>query len=108
MDPAGLQKALVAEWKPGCYSRLISDTIASVMLQDYLLQSFPVEAHVRKRPRWLHLEVNITAHREIHSVVVRNDTAVHTGLLLLTFDPNVNGVGLLTGTECARARTPTD
>lgn len=105
VDPAGLRKALVAGWTPGCYSRLISDTSASVTLQDYLLQSFKVEVHVRKR---LHLEVNIIVHFEIHGVVTRNETAVQMGLLLLTFNPNVNGVGLLMGTECALARTPVD
>lgn len=54
--------------------------LRGITLQDYLLQSFIVEAHVRKRPCWLHLEVDIIAHREIHGVVVRDGPEVQMGL----------------------------
>lgn len=85
--------------------------LRGITLQDYLLQSFIVEAHVRKRPCWLHLEVDIIAHREIHGVVVRDGPEVQMGLSCFkkkNFMLNPKGLGLLTGTDCALARTPMD
>lgn len=82
--------------------------LCGITLQDYLLQSFIVEVCVRKRPCWLHLEVDKIVHGEIHGVVIRNGPAVQMDLLLLTFNPNAKGLELLSGTECTLAKIPLD